>query len=103
MIESGETEQLEKVMLHRSSASCSPSDSKGNDGSSLGFRPLLGPFYICGTVAALALLYILICLLMKNVETLMTHIQGTSENMEMVKYMFGTDLFKSPTWEESMS
>lgn len=79
VIESGETEQLEKDMLNEiesgGNGSCSPLESKEKDNLSIGFQPFLGLFSICSTIAVLALLYNMICLLVKNVETLTSHIQ----------------------------
>ncbi|XP_027351208.1 glutamate receptor 2.8-like [Abrus precatorius] len=78
VIESGEIEQLEKYMLSRGTkANCSPSEKKEKDGSSIGLQPFLGLFCICSTIAILALLYNMICLFMKNVETLTSHIHIT--------------------------
>lgn len=73
MIESGETEELEKDMLNEieneSKANCSSLERKGKNNSSIGLSPFLGLFSICSTFAILALSYHVICLL-KNVETL---------------------------------
>jgi len=78
MIESGETEQLEKDILNEieseSKVNCSSSErNKGKDNSSIGLPPFLGLFSICSTFAILALSYHMICLLVKNVETLRRH------------------------------
>jgi hypothetical protein len=74
MIESGETEELEKDMLNEieneSKANCSSSEREGKNNSSIGLPPFLGLFSICSTFAILALSYHMICLLAKNVETL---------------------------------
>ncbi|KEH17399.1 glutamate receptor 2 [Medicago truncatula] len=74
MIESGETEELEKDMLNEieneSKANCSSLERKGKNNSSIGLSPFLGLFSICSTFAILALSYHVICLLVKNVETL---------------------------------
>lgn len=80
VIESGETDQLDKDMLDEiesgeKDTSCSPVESnKEKDNSSIGFHPFLGLFCICSTIAILALLYNMVCLLVKNVETLTSHI-----------------------------
>ncbi|KAK2413638.1 glutamate receptor 2.7 [Trifolium repens] len=80
MIESGETEQLEKDMLNEieneSKANCS-SESKGKSSTTIGLSPFVGLFSICSTFASLALSYHIICLLVKNVETLTSHIVMT--------------------------
>ncbi|KAJ7966618.1 Glutamate receptor [Quillaja saponaria] len=55
VIESGETDQLEKDMLSASSCSYS-TNGKIQDSRSLGPEPFAGLFYICGTIAAMALL-----------------------------------------------
>ncbi|TKY63114.1 Glutamate receptor 2.5 [Spatholobus suberectus] len=82
VIESGETEQLENDMLTiGGNASCSP---KAKDGSSTGFQPFLGLFYICSIVAILALLYNMICLFMKNVETFTSYIHVTLTQLKRI-------------------
>ncbi|WJX81233.1 hypothetical protein P8452_64144 [Trifolium repens] len=77
MIESGETEQLEKDMLNEieneSKANCS-SESKRKSNTTIGLSPFVGLFSICSTFASLALSYHIICLLVKNVETLTSNI-----------------------------
>ncbi|XP_058765330.1 glutamate receptor 2.9-like isoform X2 [Vicia villosa] len=77
MIESGETEQLEKEMLNgienEGKANCSDLASKGKNNSSIGLPPYLGLFSICSTVTILGLSYYVICWLVKNVETLASH------------------------------
>ncbi|CAK8541139.1 unnamed protein product [Lathyrus sativus] len=77
MIESGETEQLEKEMLNEiengSKTNCSDLESKGKHNSSIGLLPYLGLFSICSTIAILGLSYNMICWLVKNVETLTSH------------------------------
>lgn len=77
MIESGETEKLEKEMLNEieneGKANCSSLErDKGNDSSSssIGLVPFLGLFLICFTFAILGLSYHMICWLVENVETL---------------------------------
>ena len=82
VIESGETEQLEKDML--STTTCSPSERKAKDGSPLGHQPFLGLFCICATIAVLALSYIIICLVLKNVENLMRHIKGALTQLRRI-------------------
>ncbi|RDY00947.1 Glutamate receptor 2.5, partial [Mucuna pruriens] len=85
VIESGVTEQLEKDMLSiGGNASCSRYESKAKDGLSTGFQPFLGLFYICSTVAILALLYNMICLLMKNVETFTSYIHVTLTQLRRI-------------------
>ncbi|TKY63112.1 Glutamate receptor 2.6 [Spatholobus suberectus] len=85
VIESGVTEQLEKDMLSIGrNASCSPSEGKAKDGSSTGFQPFLGLFYICSIVAILALLYNMICLFMKNVETFTSYIHVTLTQLKRI-------------------
>ncbi|KAK7373399.1 hypothetical protein VNO80_06806 [Phaseolus coccineus] len=76
VIESGETEQLEKDMLTvgGGNTTCSPLESKAKDRSLIGFQPFVGLFCICSIVAILALLYSMICLLMNNVETFTSYI-----------------------------
>ncbi|KAL5057223.1 hypothetical protein RYX36_028827 [Vicia faba] len=78
MIESGETEQLEKEMLNEieneGKANCSSlENNKGKNNSSIGLPPYLGLFSICSTIAILGLSYYMICWLVKNVETLTSH------------------------------
>ncbi|XLS62494.1 hypothetical protein HN51_016722 [Arachis hypogaea] len=74
VIENGETEQLEKDML--SNSHCSLSDKKAKESSPLGYQPFLGLFCICGSIAILALLYIMLCLTLKNVENLVKYMRG---------------------------
>ncbi|KAI5431131.1 hypothetical protein KIW84_035335 [Lathyrus oleraceus] len=77
MIESGETEQLEKEMLdgieNGRKANCSDLKSKGKNNTSIGLLPYLGLFSICSTIAILGLSCYMICWLVKNVETLTSH------------------------------
>lgn len=77
MIESGETEQLEKEMLdgieNGRKANCSDLESKGKNNTSIGLLPYLGLFSICSTIAILGLSCYMICWLVKNVETLTSH------------------------------
>ncbi|RHN56003.1 hypothetical protein MtrunA17_Chr5g0424631 [Medicago truncatula] len=66
VIESGETEQLEKNMLNEieseSKANCSSLESnKGKNNSSIGLQPFLALFSICSFFAILALSYHMIC------------------------------------------
>ncbi|CAJ2669612.1 unnamed protein product [Trifolium pratense] len=81
MIESGETEQLEKDMLNEieneSKFNCSSSESKGKNNTSIGLSPFVGLFSICSTFASLALSYHVICLLVKNVDTLTSYLVST--------------------------
>ncbi|KAK7338375.1 hypothetical protein VNO77_18982 [Canavalia gladiata] len=65
---------------HGNSTEAVAGENKANNGT-LGFQPFLGLFYICGTVAALALLYAMICLVLNNVNTLMTLVQGPSAQL----------------------
>ncbi|GAU33307.1 hypothetical protein TSUD_165720 [Trifolium subterraneum] len=78
MIESGETEQLEKDMLNEiekeSKFNCTSSESKGKSNTMIGLSPFVGLFSICSTFAGLALSYHVIGLLVKNVDTLTSHI-----------------------------
>ncbi|KAK7395719.1 hypothetical protein VNO78_16286 [Psophocarpus tetragonolobus] len=75
VLESGQTEQLERDMLMvGGNTSCSPLESKAKDGST-GFQPFLGLFCVCSIVAILALLYNMTCLLMNNIETTLTQLR----------------------------
>ncbi|RHN45372.1 putative periplasmic binding protein-like I [Medicago truncatula] len=79
MIESGKTEKLEKDMLNGigrgGKTNCSSLErNKGKNNSSIGLPPFIGLFSICSTFSILALSYHIICLLVKNIETLASHI-----------------------------
>ncbi|XP_027186149.2 glutamate receptor 2.9-like isoform X3 [Cicer arietinum] len=82
MIESGETEQLEKNMLNEiengNKVDCSSLESnKGKSNSSIGLQPFLVLFSICSTFAIIGFLHHMVCLLVKNVETLTSQIVVT--------------------------
>nr|KYP40593.1 Glutamate receptor 2.5 [Cajanus cajan] len=85
VIESGETEQLEKDMLSiGGNAKCSPLESRAKDGSSTGFQPFIGLFCICFSVAILALLYNMVCLVMNNLEIFTSYIHVTLAQLRRI-------------------